>query len=103
MPALKAPDTYEEFMAEYPRTTADSLAGRMLRHYWHPVCFSRDLKGIPYGGRMLGEDLVAFRNVDGTVGLVGHSCPHWRAVAEIGSSRHGGRWGFTPVRALYRA
>ena len=43
MPALKAPDSYDEFMAEYARTTADSLAGQMLRHYWHPVCFSRDL------------------------------------------------------------
>jgi phthalate 4,5-dioxygenase oxygenase subunit len=87
MPALKAPDSYDEFMAEYARTTADSLAGQMLRHYWHPVCFSRDLKDIPYGVRMLGEDLVAFRNVDGTVALVGHSCPHRRASLEYGQIR----------------
>jgi phenylpropionate dioxygenase-like ring-hydroxylating dioxygenase large terminal subunit len=87
MPALKAPETYDEFMTEYPRTTADSLAGQMLRHYWHPVCLSRDLRDVPYGVRMLGEDLVAFRNQDGTVGLVGNSCPHRRASLEYGQIR----------------
>jgi phthalate 4,5-dioxygenase len=87
MSALKAPESYSDFMTEYPRTTADSLAGQMLRHYWHPVCLSRDLKDIPYGVRMLGEDLVAFRNVNGTVGLVGRTCPHRRTSLEYGQIR----------------
>jgi phenylpropionate dioxygenase-like ring-hydroxylating dioxygenase large terminal subunit len=87
MPAFKAPETYEEFMTEYPRTTADSLAGQMLRHYWHPVCLSRDLKDVPYGVRMLGEDLVAFRNVNGNLGLVGRTCAHRRASLEYGQIR----------------
>src|SRR5215470_14512570 len=60
METFKAPRTHQEFMTEYPRTTADSLAGQMLRHYWHPVCFSRELKDVPSGVRLLGEDLVAF-------------------------------------------
>jgi nitrite reductase/ring-hydroxylating ferredoxin subunit len=87
MAAFKAPETYQDFMTEYPRTTADSLAGQMLRHYWHPVCLSRDLKDIPYGVRMLGEDLVAFRTLNGTVGLVGRTCAHRRASLEYGQIR----------------
>ena len=59
MPEHTAPATYEEFVAEYSRTTADSLAGQMLRHYWHPVCFSRDLRDIPYAVRMLGEKFLS--------------------------------------------
>jgi len=84
MATFKAPQTHQEFMTEYPRTTADSLAGKMLRHYWHPVCFSRDLKDIPYGVRLLGEDLVAFRNTNGALGLVGRSCAHRAASLEYG-------------------
>ena len=84
MATFKAPQTHQEFMTEYPRTTADSLAGQMLRHYWHPVCFSRDLKDIPYGVRLLGEDLVAFRNTNGALGLVGRSCAHRAASLEYG-------------------
>jgi nitrite reductase/ring-hydroxylating ferredoxin subunit len=87
MSKFKAPESYNEFMTEYPRTTADSLGGQMLRHYWHPVCFSGDLKEVPYGVRMLGEDLVAFRNVDGTPALVGRFCAHRGASLEYGQIR----------------
>jgi nitrite reductase/ring-hydroxylating ferredoxin subunit len=87
MPLFKAPKTHEDFMAEYPRTTADSVAGQMLRHYWHPVCLSRDLKDIPYAVRMLGEDLVAFRTMIGAVALVGRKCAHRRASLEYGQIR----------------
>ena len=60
MATFKAPKTHQEFMTEYPRTTADSLAGQMLRHYWHPVCFSQDLKDIPYGCACWGKILSLF-------------------------------------------
>ncbi len=64
------------FLEEFPKTGADTLAGKMLRHYWHPVCLSTDLRDVPYPVRMLGEDLVAFRGQDGQVGLVDQRCAH---------------------------
>ncbi len=69
-------ESHLEFLREFPRTGPGTRAGDMLRQYWHPVCLSRDLKDIPYGVRMLGEDLVAFRCGDGGLGLVGSTCPH---------------------------
>lgn len=75
---------YSKFLSEHPKTGPDTKAGKMLREYWHPVCLSDDLKDIPYGVRMLGEDLVAFRTGGGKVGLVGSQCPHRCASLEYG-------------------
>lgn len=52
--------------------------GRMLRRYWIPAVRSDDLvaDGAPRRVRVLGEDLVAFRDTRGTVGLLDESCPH---------------------------
>jgi nitrite reductase/ring-hydroxylating ferredoxin subunit len=84
------PTGYQAFLREYPKTGPGTLAGRMLRHYWHPVCLSTDLVDLPYGVRMLGEDLVAYRAPDGSVGLVGAKCPHRGASLEYGQVREGG-------------
>jgi len=67
---------HQHFLQEFPKTSADSLAGKMLRHYWHPVCLSTDLRDVPYPVRMLGEDLVAFRDQEGQVGLISERCAH---------------------------
>lgn len=75
-------DAYVGFLREYPQTGPGTLAGAMLRHYWHPVCLSQDLKDLPYPVRMLGEDLVAFRCTDGAIGLVGARCAHRCASLE---------------------
>jgi nitrite reductase/ring-hydroxylating ferredoxin subunit len=87
-----APDvtSYRGFLREYPKTGPGTLAGRMLRNYWHPVCLSKDLVDLPYGVRMLGEDLVAFRQPDGSVGLVGAKCPHRGTSLEYGQVRAAG-------------
>ena len=52
--------------------------GALMRRYWLPACTSADLEasGAPQSVRLLGEDLVAFRTGNGTVGLVGERCPH---------------------------
>lgn len=73
-----------EFLADYPRTGKDTPAGKLLRHYWHPVCLSEDLKDLPYPVRMLGEDLVAFRKPSGEPGLLLRRCPHRCASLEYG-------------------
>jgi nitrite reductase/ring-hydroxylating ferredoxin subunit len=75
-------DSYSAFLKEFPKTGPDTPAGNMLRHYWHPVCLSEDLKDLPYPVRMLGENLVAFRSSDGEANLVGARCPHRCASLE---------------------
>src|SRR5271155_2959469 len=56
--------------------------GETLRRYWHPVLLSHELAepdGPPLRVRILGEDLIAFRDTEGKVGLVDAFCPHRRA------------------------
>ncbi len=79
-----------DFLREYPLTGPGTQAGRVLRHYWHPLCLSKDLIDLPYPVRMLGEDLVAFRTPDGRVGLVGSRCPHRCSALEYGQIRSSG-------------
>jgi phenylpropionate dioxygenase-like ring-hydroxylating dioxygenase large terminal subunit len=46
--------------------------------------------GAPVRFRLLGEDLVAFRDSDGVVGLVDAYCPHRRAPMFLGRNEKGG-------------
>jgi phthalate 4,5-dioxygenase len=53
--------------------------GELLRHYWMPALPSRALPepdGPPRKVRLLGEDLVMFRDTSGAVGLLAANCPH---------------------------
>jgi nitrite reductase/ring-hydroxylating ferredoxin subunit len=83
-------ETHLDFLREFPQTGPGTKAGQMLRQYWHPVCLTKDLQDIPYGVRLLGEDLVAFRMIDGGVGLVGSRCPHRCTSLEYAQIRHNG-------------
>jgi phthalate 4,5-dioxygenase oxygenase subunit len=60
------------------RVGAGTAMGSLMRRYWLPACTSADLEagGAPVPVRLLGEDLVAFRTGNGTIGLVGEHCPH---------------------------
>ncbi|MGE0230754.1 MAG: Rieske 2Fe-2S domain-containing protein [Flavobacteriaceae bacterium] len=52
--------------------------GELFRLYWIPFFPAEDLErdGQPQKVRLLGEDLVVFRDTEGRVGLVDHVCPH---------------------------
>src|SRR4051794_14830382 len=57
--------------------------GETLRRYWMPAAFSREVAEPdcpPVRVKLLGENLVAFRDTNGRVGLVDELCPH-RAVS----------------------
>ena len=60
------------------RTGPGSDAGAVMRHYWQPAALSDELAGnrpvVPV--KLLGEDLVLFRDSDGELGLIGRACPH---------------------------
>lgn len=54
-------------------------AGAVMRRYWQPAALSAELDlgarpVVPV--RLLGEDLVLFRNEEGNLGLIGRHCPH---------------------------
>ena len=53
--------------------------GDVLRRYWVPALLSDeipDADGNPVRVKLLGEELVAFRDTNGSVGLVGEFFPH---------------------------
>ncbi|MFM0126144.1 aromatic ring-hydroxylating dioxygenase subunit alpha, partial [Paraburkholderia sp. RL18-101-BIB-B] len=60
--------------------------GELMRRYWHPVggvdefSSARSTKRV----RVLGEDLVLFRDRQGRFGLIAEHCPHRRASLAYG-------------------
>lgn len=50
--------------------------GELLRRYWHPVGLSGDATATPRALRVLGEDLVLFRDGRGRPGLLVAGCAH---------------------------
>ena len=70
---VRKPSTYLANLAEVGRGTP---MGELLRRYWHPVGLSSHATDTPREVRMLGEDLVLFRNGAGRAGLVWSRCCH---------------------------
>ena len=60
------------------RVGPGSEAGAVLRRYWQPAALLDELEGnrpvVPV--RLMGEDLVLFRDSEGKLGLIGRHCPH---------------------------
>ncbi len=65
-------------------------AGEMLRRYWHPIGFAAELKKRPLKKRLLGEDLVLFRDDAGKLGLLTLRCAHRGTSLEFGHIEDGG-------------
>jgi phenylpropionate dioxygenase-like ring-hydroxylating dioxygenase large terminal subunit len=59
-------------------------AGEWFRRYWLVVGTTKELRDIPVGVKVLGEDLVLFRDLKGNVGVVGLHCPHRGSSLEYG-------------------
>jgi phthalate 4,5-dioxygenase len=75
------------------RVSAGTPMGETFRRYWLPALLSTELPdrdGAPVRVRLLGEDLVAFRDTDGKIGLVDAFCPHRRAPMFFGRNEECG-------------
>lgn len=59
--------------------------GALLRHYWMPIAAESEF-AAPHVKpvRLLGEDLVLYRDGGGQIGLVDRHCPHRRADLSYG-------------------
>ena len=67
--------------------------GDLLRRYWTPALLSLELPAPdcpPVRVRLLGEDLVAFRDTVGRVGLLQENCPHRGASLYFGRTEQCG-------------
>lgn len=64
------------------RVEGDAPMGQLMRRHWMPICLVEEVSepgGKPAKARILGEDLVVFRNSEGRVGVMDEYCPHRRA------------------------
>jgi phthalate 4,5-dioxygenase len=79
------------------QTGPGTPGGELLRRYWQPVALAEELPpgGAPLPVRLLGEDLVLFRDEQGRPGLLGLHCPHRGADLSYGRLEDGG------LRCLY--
>jgi phthalate 4,5-dioxygenase oxygenase subunit len=67
--------------------------GDLMRQYWLPALLSAELPrpdGRPVRLRLLGEDLVAFRDTAAKVGLLAEHCPHRDASLFLGRNEESG-------------
>ena len=75
------------------RTGPGTAMGEAMRRYWIPALLAREIAGPdgpPVRVRLLGEDLVAFRDSDGRIGLLDEYCPHRRASLWFGRNEECG-------------
>lgn len=64
------------------QTDPGTPMGDYMRRFWIPVMLADELgppDGEPVRVRLLGEDLIAFRDTESRIGLVDRYCPHRRA------------------------
>jgi len=67
--------------------------GNLLRRFWFPALLEREIAkpdGPPVRLRLLGEDLVAFRDTEGRVGILDAYCPHRTAQMYFGRNEECG-------------
>ena len=67
--------------------------GNLLRRYWTPALLSTEVPepdSPPIRVRLLGEDLIAFRDSEGKVGLFSQACPHRGASLFFGRNEEAG-------------
>jgi phenylpropionate dioxygenase-like ring-hydroxylating dioxygenase large terminal subunit len=61
---------------ELTDVAAGTPTGELLRRYWHPFARREEATDLPRNVRLLGEDLVLFRDLQGRPGLVVPRCCH---------------------------
>lgn len=80
------------------RVEGEAPMGQMMRRYWIAACLIEEVPEPdcdPVRVRLFGEDLVAFRDSDGRIGLIDEACPHRRASLFYGRNEECG------LRCLY--
>ncbi|MBM2809674.1 MAG: phthalate 4,5-dioxygenase [Chloroflexi bacterium] len=73
-------------------TGAGTPGGELMRRYWQPIALSKEVapSGKPRQLKIMGEDLVLFRDEAGTPGLLGLHCSHRLTSLAYGRVEDGG-------------
>src|ERR1700744_4418308 len=80
------------------RTDRKTFMGEYLRSFWIPAMVAAEIPArdeAPVRLRLLGEDLIVFRETDGKLGVMDEYCPHRRASLYFGRNEECG------IRCLY--
>jgi len=80
------------------RVEGDAPMGALMRRHWLPLCLIEEVAepdGAPVHARLLGLDLVVFRDTQGRIGALDEKCPHRRVSLVYGRNEEGG------LRCLY--
>jgi phenylpropionate dioxygenase-like ring-hydroxylating dioxygenase large terminal subunit len=88
----------EEDNEAITRVGPGTLMGNFMREYWVPAALSSELPqpdSDPLRVMLLGEQLIAFRDTSGTVGLIQNLCPHRGSSLFLGRNEENG------IRCVY--
>jgi phthalate 4,5-dioxygenase len=80
------------------RVEGNAPMGQIMRRHWLPACMSEEVVEpdcAPVRSRLVGEDLVVFRDSKGRLGILDEYCPHRRASLAFGRNEECG------LRCLY--
>jgi phenylpropionate dioxygenase-like ring-hydroxylating dioxygenase large terminal subunit len=83
----RRPGTHDRELTEVGPGTP---CGELMRRYWHPIAVSVDLTTKPQKVRLLGEDLILFRDGRGQPGLLTPNCAHRGASLYYGKVEEDG-------------
>ena len=78
------------------RVARGTPIGNLFRQYWLPALLSTELPAPdsdPVRTMLLGEQLIAFRDTHGQVGLIQNNCPHRGASLFFGRNEEAGLQG----------
>ena len=85
----------QTYDAEITEVGPGTPCGEFMRRYWHPVGLSEQATTTPRNVRILGEDLILFRDGTGRPGLLTPRCAH------RGTSLYYGRVDDAGIRCCY--
>ena len=80
------------------RVEGSAPMGQLMRRHWLPACLSDEVAlpdCTPLRARLLGEDLVIFKDTEGKLGALAEQCPHRKASLAFGRNEECG------LRCLY--
>ncbi len=69
----------------FQETGPGTPMGELMRRYWHPIAAAAELDDAPAKPvRLMGENLVLYKDLSGAYGLIDRHCPHRRADMSYG-------------------
>ena len=86
-----------EMQDDLTRVGPGTTMGEFMRQYWIPAALSSEVHtdGDPIRLKLLGEQLIVWRDSAGVAGVMDHRCPHRNASLFLGRNEDGG------IRCVY--